>query len=41
MVLHNKIAYITYIVGQDGKQQGGILAVVLEHHQTLQKVCPK
>jgi hypothetical protein len=31
----------SYIVGQDGKQQGGILAVVLEHHQTLQKVCPK
>ena len=28
------------IVGQDGKQQG-ILAIVLEHHQTLHQVCPK
>lgn len=28
------------IIGQDGKQQG-ILAVVLEYHQTLYQVCPK
>ena len=30
----------SYIVGQDGKQQG-IFSVVLEHHQTLHQVCPK
>ena len=28
------------IVGKDSKQQG-ILAIVLEHHQTLHQVCPK
>ena len=28
------------IVGQNGKQQG-ILAIVLEHHQTLHQVFPK